>query len=126
MIAKIKRKIRNFLLLCSLLAISWMVYYAYNPLALPLVPYQFTVKSGNSLRSVARQLANEGLLRHPWSFVLLVRLIGKPGELKAGNYELETNITPLQLMHKITRGDVSQSEVAFIEGWTFRQMRQAL
>jgi UPF0755 protein len=112
--------------LLAMLVLGWMVYFARTPLSLPQEPYQFTLKHGSSLRSVARQLNQEGLLREPWSFVLLVKLTGNPGALKAGNYELVPGITVWQLLKKITRGDVSQSEISFIEGWTFKQMRKAL
>jgi len=32
----------------------------------------------------------------------------------------------LDLLRKLTRGDVTQAEIAFIEGWTFRQIRERL
>jgi UPF0755 protein len=35
-------------------------------------------------------------------------------------------VTPLELLGKLTRGDVTQAEVKLIEGWTFRQFRLAL
>jgi hypothetical protein len=35
-------------------------------------------------------------------------------------------LTPLALLAKLTRGDVSQAELAIIEGWNFRQLRAAL
>ncbi len=129
MITAFRRTIRSLVLfgiLLAVLGLGWLVYFAQTPLALPQDPYQFTLKQGSSLRSVARQLSQEGLLREPWSFVLLVKLTGNPGALKAGNYELVSGVTAWQLLRKITRGDVSQSEISFIDGWTFKQMRRAL
>ena len=75
---------------------------------------------------VARQFADDKLIIEPWSFELLVRLFGKANEIKAGNYLLDSEITPYRLFLVITRGDVTQSQAVFIEGWTFRQMRKAL
>lgn len=121
----IKRLLR-FAVLLTVLAAGWMIYFVSTPLPLPEVPYGFTLKHGSSLRSVARQLVDANILKEPWNFTLLVRVLGKAGELKAGNYYLESNPTPLQLFHMITRGDVSQSEIALIEGWNFKRMRQAL
>jgi len=109
-----------------LLAAGWMVYYANTTLALSSLPFEFTLKHGSSLKSVSKQLTDAGVLREPWSFTVLVRAFGKAGEVKAGNYLLENNLTPLQLFHKITKGDVTQSEIAVIEGWTFKQLRMAL
>lgn len=109
-----------------LLGMGWMAYYANTPLVLPRVPTEFTLKHGSSLKSVARQLTEAGVLQQSWSFTLLVRAMGKASEIKAGNYQLEQSITPLQLFHKISRGDASMSEITFIEGWTFKQLRNAL
>lgn len=109
-----------------LLAAAWLAYFALTPSPLPQTPYEFSIKHGSSLRTVARQFAEEKLVMEPWSFELLVRTLGKANEIKAGNYLLENGITPYKLFLVITRGDVTQSQAAFIEGWTFRQMRKAL
>ena len=55
-------------------------------------------------------------------FNLLGRLLGKAGAIKAGSYEVSSGISQLDLLEKLTAGDVTQSEIVFIEGWTFRQM----
>lgn len=92
----------------------------------PVVPYEFSIKSGSSLKSVARQLADAGALHDSWSFVLLSRVMGNASSLKAGDYELAESTSPLQLLQRITTGDVNQNEIRFIEGWTFSQLRKAL
>lgn len=120
------KKLLRVLVLAILLTAGWAAYFVVTPLQLPNTPYGFTLKHGSSLRSVARQLVEADVLKEPWSFTMLVRLLGKAGELKAGNYSLESNPTQLQLFRMITRGDVSQSEIALIEGWNFKRMRQAL
>jgi UPF0755 protein len=48
------------------------------------------------------------------------------GSIKAGSYAITRGITPVDLLKKLTRGDFTQAELAFIEGWTFRQMRRHL
>lgn len=113
-------------LFMALAAAGWMGYFATTPLHLEQKPYEFTIRHGSSLRTVARQFADEKLIVEPWSFVLLVRLLGRANEIKAGNYLVEKDPTPYRLFLMITRGDVSQSQVTFIEGWTFRQVRKAL
>ncbi len=105
---------------------GWFAYHANAPVQLPTIPYEFSIKSGSSLRSVAKQLADSGVLHDTWSFVLLSRLMGYASLLKAGDYELTENTSPWQLLERITTGDVNQSEVRFIEGWTFSQLRSTL
>lgn len=113
-------------ILATLGLVAWMAYFATTPVTPTQQPYEFTIKHGSSLRSVARQFADERLVVEPWSFILLVRLYGKANEIKAGSYMLDGDVTPHRLFLMITRGDVTQSQVTFIEGWTFRQMRKAL
>mgnify|MGYP001243222582 CR=1 FL=1 len=103
-----------------------MLALVLRPLEPPRLPYDFTVKSGASTRSVARQLSDEGLLPEPYGFWLLARALGKATQLQAGTYRLERAVTPLELLDKLASGDVLPVEVAFVEGTTFRQWRAVL
>lgn len=123
---KLLKSLSLFFLALSFGGGAWLYHYANQPLSLPAHPFEFELKSGGSLRSVARQLSDTHLLPEAWRFVVLGRLLGKQSEIKAGNYQLQENLSPLSLMQKITKGDVSQYEIRFIEGWTFRQMRGEL
>jgi len=123
---KLIKFVFSLLLFAGLAVGGWMIYFAMTPLALEQSPHELEIKHGSSLRAVARQLADEKLIVEPWSFIILVRALGKANDIKAGNYLLEGEVTPYQVFLKLTRGDVTQSQVVFIEGWTFRQMRKAL
>ena len=46
--------------------------------------------------------------------------------LSAADLLLPTITAALELLDKLTRGDVTQAELRFIEGWTFRQLRARL
>src|ERR1017187_2998387 len=119
---------RVFLLaLCStLLAIAGLGWYALSPVTLRSDPADFSIKAGSSLRSATRQIVESGVDLNGWQFNLLGRLLGKAGTIKTGSYEVGRGITPLALLDKLTAGEITQTEVVFIEGWTFRQMRAAL
>ena len=54
------------------------------------------------------------------------RVSGQSRRIQAGSYGFENTITPWQLLGKLTGSDVSVRTVTLVEGWTFRQMRQAL
>lgn len=125
MMTVIKRGIATLVIL-GMLAAAWVIYFANTSIHLPLSPYEFTIKHGSSLRAIARQFSAERLIPEPWSFIVLAKSLGKEGGIKAGNYQLDREITPFQLLQKITKGDVSQSEIVFIEGWNFSQMRKAI
>jgi UPF0755 protein len=113
-------------LVSVILFAGWFAYQVNKPVRLPAVPYEFSIEPGSSLKSVAKQLADAGVLHDVWSFVLLSRAMGLASSLKAGDYEIAESTSLLQLLERITKGDINQSEIRFIEGWTFAQLRQTL
>lgn len=119
-------RLLGLLLAAALGFLGWMGYFATQPLVLQTSPLDFTVKAGSTLRSASRQIEEAGVAMPAWQFTLLGRALGKAAEIKAGSYEVIQGITPMKLLEKLTRGDVTQAEVVLLEGWTFRQMRAAL
>lgn len=105
---------------------GYAVWYALTPLEAPRYPADFQVVPRSGLRSVARQIEANGIPLGRIQFELLARGLGKSRDIKAGSYELTEAVNPLQLLDKLTRGDVTQGELALIEGWTFRQFRTAM
>ena len=72
------------------------------------------------------QLDRAGVKVRPLHFEALARAMRRERDIKAGNYLIAGPITPMELLQKLTRGDVAQAEVRLIEGWTFSQFRTAL
>jgi len=107
-------------------AIGWLAYFAYTPVPVPPQSRQFNIDQGKSLRGVAAQFRKAGLIRERWSFIVMARGMGVAEDIKAGSYEVGEAVTPNDLLDKIVRGEFSQSEIRFTEGWTFRQVRAAL
>lgn len=120
------RRLFAFVVLLTVLGGGTLGYYALRPLALPVTPFEFELKQGSSLKGMARDLREAGLLQQDWAFVWLVRLLGKSGEVQAGSYSLTQPVSPLELTRIITQGEVSLRHISIIEGWTFREMRAAL
>ena len=120
------KRIFYLLLTTALVMAAWMSYFLVSPVALPSIPYTFDVTSGTTMKKVAQQLAQAGVLKQPFTFTLAARLAGKGSALKAGNYALEATLTPWKLLQKLTKGDVNQAQIKFIEGWKFSQLREAL
>ncbi|HYC43587.1 MAG TPA: endolytic transglycosylase MltG, partial [Noviherbaspirillum sp.] len=89
-------------------------------------PIEFAIKPGSGVKSSADQIAAAGVPLNPDLFHLLARFSGKSTRLKAGNYELKPGTSPLALIDQLVRGEFAQESLAIIEGWTFKQMRQAI
>ena len=116
---------RTMLLLVLLLAVA-VGYFAYTPMALPSTPFAFNLQSGSSLKTVAHQLGKERLLDQELIFVWLGRLSGKAGQIKTGEYSLSTPVNMMELLEIISKGQVNQSQLSVIEGWSFKQFRAAV
>ena len=97
-----------------------------QPLPLPSSPYNFDVRAGASLRSVAQELARAGITPHPLPLVALARVRGVDRAIKAGNYEVTAGVTLPQLLDKLTQGDVTETSITLVEGSTFAALRKAL
>lgn len=113
-------------LLALSLVSAYLYWYANTDLAISKTPLEFDLKPGSSLLGITSQMQAAGVIRDGVSFRLLARVMGKAGKIKAGFYTLNHSLTPLQLLKKLTEGEVSLREIVFIEGWTFAQMREAL
>ncbi|GAB3551275.1 endolytic transglycosylase MltG [Noviherbaspirillum agri] len=73
-----------------------------------------------------RQIEKAGVPVNPLLLSVLAQLTGKSTKLKAGHYELKPGTSPLALIDQLVRGEFAQESLVVIEGWTFRQMRQAI
>jgi UPF0755 protein len=123
-------RVLRFLALVALLAAAAAGAAAYwllqRPLPLPASPWDFEVRPGASLGSIARQLADAGIVPHPQALTLYARARGQDRAIKAGSYEIEQGITLPGLLAKLTQGDVTQTSLTVVEGITFAEFRQAL
>ena len=114
------------LIAAAILAAAALAWLAHRPVTLKADPVEFEIRPGMGLRAAAESLAATTTDLPAWQFTLLGRLAGRAAAIKAGSYELSGSLTPWTILEKLSRGDVTQSEVTFVEGWTFHQLRAAL
>ena len=121
-------RLLSVLLLASIVAASVLVAYAWHGMALSeqRATLDFAIDKGASLRAASRHMQEAGLPVQPEMFVLLARLMGQANRIKAGSYQVHAGITPLELLDKLTRGDVTQGAIQFVEGINFHHMRMLL
>ena len=105
---------------------AWLIGFALSPIELASPTVEFSIRPGSTLRGATRQIIEAGLSMPEWKFVLLARANGASAGVKAGSYQVSDGVTPLQLVRKITRGEYAQAEILLVEGWNFRQVREAL
>ena len=120
------KKIILLSLLASVLLAGWMFQYAKTSLKLSPQAQEINIKPKSSLNSIANQLVEQKVLRSSWKFILLAKVLRKESYLQAGDYTLNKNITPYQLLLSLNHGKTTQGSITFIEGKTFKEMRAKL
>lgn len=97
-----------------------------SPLALSAPVVDVTVPPGSSARQVAQAVVEAGVQSPPNLLNWWFRLSGQARAIKAGSYEIATGTTPQTLLRKLVQGEQALRSVTLVEGWNFRQVREAL
>lgn len=112
------------LVLCAISA--WLYHLIYAPLHISR-PSILLIKPGTTITQLSRQLQARGIIQHPRALVLFADVTGRANRLRYGAYQLTPGMSAEVLLYNITHGQgLVRYHITFIEGWTFRHMRQAL
>jgi UPF0755 protein len=120
------RKIIVMGVIAAIVAVAGFQWWVRQPITTGGDPIPFAIAPGSHVGAAAQQMAAAGVPVNPFLFGILARITGKAGKIKAGSYELKPDTTPKRLLIQLIRGEFAQESVTIIEGWTFRQMRQAV
>ena len=110
----------------AVLGASVSLWWLGSPLRLagPLV--ELSIEPGTSPREVAVVVVRAGVDVQPTLLYWWFRFSGQARQIRAGSYELQGDVSPRSLLRKIVQGDEASRSVTLVEGWTFRQVRDAL
>ncbi len=120
------RRILVVLLVLAAFAGSAATWWLHASLKLRSPVVDVSIEAGNSARVVAQNLVDAGVETSAFLLYGWFRLSGQSRQIKAGSYEIESNTTPITLLNKLVRGEEALRAVTLVEGWTFRQVREAL
>lgn len=127
------RRLFALVLLAVIVAGAGVAWWLQAPLsqravagAPPGQPLELEIEPGTTPRGVARVAVRAGLDVHPDLLYWWFRLSGQDRDIRAGNYEIPAGTSPRALLRKLVRGEEALRAVTLVEGWTFRQVRQAL
>ena len=123
------RRLLSILLILLLAALAaggagW--WWTTQPLPLAADKVEVSVPVGASLRTAAAKAVQGGVRTPPELLAWYFRLAGREQTIKPGDYEVTRGMTPADLLDKLVRGDRIVLAVTLVEGWTFRQFREAL
>lgn len=127
---------KRFLLNCFLtliLLVAWAagVFYLQYQKALnaPLVAEGdgiITVKRGDTLATLNRELVQRGVIHSDWVLPVYARLNPQAANIKAGDYRIDASASLPSLMNDITNGKVVVYNITVVEGKTFKDLRASL
>jgi len=130
------RRLAWFFLCCLLLGagVAGWIYRDYQafleaPLVLPSEGVNYQLKRGASIDSVAREWQRQGLLQQAqqtWYLIAYARLSDQATRIKAGEYHIPFGADVRSVLADFVAGRTLQYSLTIPEGWTFRQMLQAL
>jgi UPF0755 protein len=76
------------------------------------------IPRGSSPSAVVNKLASEGIIKHKWPLTLYLKLTARGTELKAGEYDFPSPISPLGVFARLREGEQRMLRLTVIEGWT--------
>jgi UPF0755 protein len=101
--------------------------FGVTPLHVSASGESIDIGRGTSFKDIVHQLRAQGLSTStPLYWRLLAERMHVAGRLHAGEYAIVPGITPQQLLTNMAQGKVLQRDVTIVDGWTFRDVRQAL
>ena len=88
--------------------------------------FDYSIKSGSSLSAIIYDLASKKIIKNPRYLLLYARLNRLSNKMKTGDYRLNKNMTTQDFLNNIFSGKVIQYSLTIIEGWSFKQLVEAI
>ncbi|WP_366145921.1 endolytic transglycosylase MltG [Acidovorax sp.] len=115
------------LIVLVVIALGGGVYWwLHQPLDMGAQPLELAIEPGTTPRGVARDVVAAGVKTDARLLYAWFRVSGQDRAIKAGNYEIPPGTTPMSLLQKLARGEEALRALTLVEGWNWRQVRQAL
>lgn len=86
------------------------------------MPFTFLYEKGETCYQLVDKLKTAGIIRHPRTFLYLVKLTHNSRKLRSGEYEIVKGMSLISFLHNLLQGKVVQHNFQIIEGETFAQI----
>lgn len=109
-------------ILLVLIAVSASAIWVYRDLHAPNAHSRHghfvEIPRGSSPATVVNRLADEGIIRHKWPLMIYLKLTAGGSQLKAGDYDFPSPISPLAVFARLREGEQRLVRLTIVEGWT--------
>lgn len=106
--------------------VGWQKYQTFllEPLTIPAFGTVVEVQPGMTGNDIVTGLSASGFTRKDWPWRLLMRL--EPAVYQVGEYQLKAGMNPRQVLQHLASGKVIQYRFTIVEGWSLKQLAEAL
>jgi UPF0755 protein len=115
-------KILFIVLLITVLAVAGMSYWLYSSMTAPhqhdKAAQYIVIEKGSTPNQIITRLAAEGVLPSATAIQIYLRTFGDASALKAGEYQFESPITPMQVLKELEKGEDRTTKLTIPEGFT--------
>ena len=123
------KKVLILLIVVVMIGAAAGAFYTYRQLNRPFRGYTESeifveIPSGAGSRAIGERLVGAGIIRDELTYRVTLWQSGQARRLKAGEYRFDREMTPLEVLDKIARGDVYLLSLTFREGLTIAEMAQ--
>lgn len=91
-----------------------------EPLPIGARPVDVEIEPGESLRHVAADFEEKGIMHHAWDLVTYGRLHEASAGMRAGEYRVEPGTTVAGLLALLRSGKVVMHSLTIVEGWNLK------
>ncbi len=117
-----------FSIIGVIVIVLYAAFYSYveNPVDSEGRAVEIAIARGTSFSTVVNLLEDAGLIRQKKYFLLLANVKGAEKHIRAGEYELNSSMSPGEIIEKLMEGRVKGYRVSIPEGFTVRQIAARL
>jgi len=116
----------SLLLLAVLLGATVCAWWVLRPLPLTASRDDLSIEPGQSVKTIANQTVMSGVDVSPSLLYYFFKFSGQSRYIRAGSYEISQATSAWQLLNKLVRGEENLKSLTLVEGWNWRQLRQAM
>jgi UPF0755 protein len=103
------------------------VYYSLNSPIKGQDPSEpFIVKRGETVKSITKNLKDDGYIRSDVFFLSLVRVSRNTRTIKSGQYNIDSGMKNIEILQILSKGIVATEKFTIPEGFTFIQIAELL
>lgn len=125
---KLKTLLKKTIVWLGLSALAYVAFILYFGLKTVTLPEDTTIKiqRGDTLYDASISLEDKSIIDNARIFRIIARFFGTGDEIKAGEYQFTDGESNFQVLQKIYRGYFAKNRIRIQEGWTFKDLRDAL